>query len=119
MIQVGTIVKITDATGITLGQCIKVLGSSKKRIAYIGEVILISVKRINLRKLIEMKAYRRKRYLKGTIHRAMVIRTKVNFCRFSGLFVRFNENSVIIINSKMVPLSTRIYGPVLQELCMR
>jgi large subunit ribosomal protein L14 len=66
-----------------------------------------------------MKWFRRKKYLKGTLHRALVIRSKVNYCRVPGVHVKFTENSVVIVNKKKVPLSNRIYGPVLKELCYR
>ena len=49
----------------------------------------------------------------------MIIRTKVYYCRFPGIFVRFDENSVVLVNKKVVPVSNRIYGPVLMELCVR
>jgi len=119
MIQVGTIVKIVDRTGVVLGMCIKVVGPYKKRIALIGDVIILSVRRINPKKFKKMKWFRRKKYLKGTLHRALVIRSKVNYCRVPGVHVKFTENSVVIVNKKKVPLSNRIYGPVLKELCYR
>lgn len=119
MIQVGTILKVSDKTGVVLVQCIKVLGNSKKRIACLGDVILVSVKRINPKKFKNVKLFRRKKFFKGTLHRGLIIRTKVNFMRMSGLFIRFNENTIVIVNKRIVPISNRIYGPVLRELCMR
>lgn len=80
-----------------MAQCIKVFGSSKKKIALIGDVILVSVKRINSKKFQNVKLFRRKKFFKGTLHRALIIRTKVNFCRLPGLYVRFNENSAVIV----------------------
>ncbi len=70
MIQVGSVVKVCDKTGVVLGTCIKVLGDSKKRIASIGDVIIIAVKRINPKKFQKVKLFRRKKFFKGTIHRA-------------------------------------------------
>lgn len=119
MIQAGTLVKVVDKTGVTIGQCIKVVGPHKKRIAYIGDVIIMSVKRLNPKKFKNMKWFRRKRYLKGTLHRALVLRSKVPFCRVTGVFIKFNENSVVIVNKRTVPLSNRVFGPVLKELCLR
>lgn len=119
MIQQGSIVKVCDKTGVVLGVCIKVLGHAKKRIACLGEVVVISVRRINPKKFQKVKLFRRKKFIKGTLHRALVIRSKVNYCRVVGLFIRFNENSVVIVNKKLVPISNRVYGPVLRELCMR
>jgi large subunit ribosomal protein L14 len=119
MIQSGTILKVSDKTGVVLVQCIKVLGTSKKRLASLGDVILVSVKRINPKRFKNVKLFRRKKFFKGTLHRGLIIRTKVNFERIPGLFIRFNENTVILVNKKNVPISNRIYGPVIRELCMR
>jgi large subunit ribosomal protein L14 len=119
MIQSGTILKVSDKTGVVLVQCIKVLGTSKKRLASLGDVVLVSVKRINPKRFKNVKLFRRKKFFKGTLHRGLIIRTKVNFERIPGLFIRFNENTVILVNKKNVPISNRIYGPVIRELCMR
>lgn len=119
MIQVGSILKVVDKTGVVLVQCIKVIGPHKKRIAFIGDVILVSVKRINPKKFKKMKWFKRKKYLKGTLHRALILRTKVNYCRLPGVFIKFGENSVVIVNKRKVPMSNRIYGPVLRELCTK
>lgn len=119
MIQVGTILNVSDKTGVSLVQCIKVLGSYKKSIAYIGDVILVSVKHINSKKFKKMKLFKRKRFLKGTLHRGLIIRSKVNFKRSNGVFIRFNENSVVLVNRKTVPISNRVFGPVLIELCRK
>jgi len=119
MIQDGTIVKVCDKTGVVLGICIKVLGHAKKRIAFLGDVIIISVRRINPKKFYKVKLFRRKKFFKGTMHRALVVRTRVNYSRVPGLFIRFSENSVVIVNKRIVPISNRVYGPVIRELCMR
>jgi large subunit ribosomal protein L14 len=119
MIQDGTIVKVCDKTGVVLGICIKVLGHAKKRIAILGDVIIISVRRINPKKFHKVKLFRRKKFFKGTMHRALVVRTRVNYSRVPGLFICFSENSVVIVNKRIVPVSNRVYGPVIRELCMR
>lgn len=119
MIQSGTILKVSDKTGVVLVQCIKVLGTSKKRLASLGDVVLVSVKRINPKRFKNVKLFRRKKFFKGTLHRGLIIRTKVNFERIPGLFIRFNENTVVLVNKKTVPISNRVYGPVIRELCMR
>jgi large subunit ribosomal protein L14 len=118
MIQLGTILKVCDKTGVSLVQCIKVLGYSKKYIALLGDVILVSVRHRNAKRFHNMKSFKRKRFFKGTLHRAIVVRTKVNFNLLSGVFLRFNENSVILVNRRHVPVSNRIYGPISRELCM-
>lgn len=119
MIQLGTILKITDKTGVVLGQCIKVLNVRKYRSASIGDIVLISVKWINVKRLSLAKARIQKRYQLGTIHRAMIIRTKVNIALFPGVLVKFNENAAIIVSKKRVALSNRVYGPVLRTLCLK
>jgi len=119
MIQVGTIVKVCDKTGVVLAQCIKVLGPTRKRIAFIGDILIVTVKRLNIDRFKRIKLSRRKRFVLGTLHRGLVIRSKEQFCRSSGIHYRFNENAVILVNRKVVPISNRIYGPILRELCMK
>jgi len=97
MIQLGTVVKVCDKTGVVLGICIKVLGHARKRIALLGDVIVIAVRKINPKKFHKVKLFRRKKFFKGTLHRALIVRTKINYCRVVGLFIRFNENSVVIV----------------------
>lgn len=118
MIQAGSLLKVCDKTGVVLVKCIKVLGTRKSRIAYMGDIILVSVQHVNPRRLARLKLFRRKRFFKGKIHRGLIIRTKSQYERVPGLFIRFNENSVVLVNKKKVPISNRIYGPVLRELCM-
>ena len=119
MVQVGSILKVSDKTGVVLVQCIKVFGFAKRRIACIGDVILVSVKRINPKKFIKIKLFKKKKFFKGTLHRALVIRSKVNYKRLPGVWIKFNENSVVLVNKRTVPISNRVYGPVLRELCTR
>jgi large subunit ribosomal protein L14 len=119
MIQAGTVLKVCDKTGVVLVQCVKVFGSAKRRVALIGDVILVSVKKINPKKFQNVKLFKKKKFFKGTLHRGLVVRSKVNYCRMPGIFVRFNENSVVLVNKKVVPISNRVYGPILRELCMK
>lgn len=101
MIQSGSVVKVCDKTVVVLGICIKVLGHAKKRVALLGDVIVIAVRRINPKKFQKVKLFRRKKFFKGTLHRALLVRTKINYCRVAGLFIRFNENSVVIVIRKL------------------
>jgi len=119
MIQVGSILNVCDKTGVSLVKCIKVIGPFKKRIASVGDVILVSVKHINPKKFKKMKLFKRKRFMKGTIHRGLVIRSKVYYRRSNNVFIKFNENSIVLVNKRIVPISNRIYGPVLVELCRK
>ena len=115
MIQVGTILRVSDKTAVSLVKCIKVLGQSKKKIAYIGDVIIVSVQFINTKKMQKLKLNKRKRFLKGTIHRGLIIRSKVNYNRLNNIYIKFNENTVVLVNKKIVPISNRVYGPILTE----
>jgi large subunit ribosomal protein L14 len=119
MIQVGTLLKVTDKTGVNLVKCIKVLGSSKNRIANLGDLVLVSIRQVNPKKLRHLKLFKRKRFSKGRMHRALVVRTKVFHRRSPNVFIKFNENSVVLVNRRKVPISNRVYGPVLRELCMK
>lgn len=119
MIQVGSILKVTDKTGVMFAQCIKVLGSSKSRIAYLGDIVIVTIIRINPRKFVNAKDRWKQRFLRGTIHRGLLIRTKVNFCRTPGIFLKFTENTVVLVTRQGVPVSNKVYGPVLLELCKK
>jgi large subunit ribosomal protein L14 len=66
-----------------------------------------------------LKARLQKRYLKGTLHRALIIRTKCYYRRAKGVRLRFGENTVVLVTRLIVPVSNRIYGPILNEFCMR
>ena len=119
MIQVGTILKVSDKTAVSLVKCIKVLGQSKKKITNIGDVIIVSVQFINSKKMQKLKLNKRKRFLKGTIHRGLIIRSKVNYNRLNNIYIKFNENTVVLVNKKIVPISNRVYGPILTELARK
>jgi large subunit ribosomal protein L14 len=119
MVQVGSLLKVVDKSGVTLVRCIKVLTSIKSRIAYVGDMLIVSVRMVNPRRLKRIKLLKRKRYYKGTVHRAMLVRSCVMFKRAPSILIKFNENSIIFVNKKRVPLTNRAYGPILRELCMR
>ena len=107
MIQAGTLVKITDNAGGTLGAVFKVLGSSKKRYAEIGERVIISVKVASPRKMVKKK----------DVHQAVVVRTRNAYRRKDGSYIRFDDNAVVILEKdKMDPKAGRIFGPIPREL---
>jgi large subunit ribosomal protein L14 len=107
MVQPQSIVTITDNSGAKIGRVFKVLGSSKKRYAEIGDLVVLSVQ----------KAEPRKQVKKKDILRAVVVRQKKAFRRKDGSYIRFDENSVIIINKeKGEPIANRVFGPVPREL---
>lgn len=107
MIQPQSIVQIADNSGAKLGRVFKVLGSSKKRYASIGELVVLSVQ----------KAEPRKQVKKKDILYGIVVRQRAPFRRKDGTYVRFDENAVVILDStKKEPLAGRIFGPVPREI---
>lgn len=107
MIQPRSVVQIADNSGAKLGRIFKVLGSSKKRYATLGELVVLSVQ----------KAEPRKQVKKKDVLYAVVVRQKAPFRRKDGTYVRFDENAVVILdNTKKEPLAGRIFGPVPREV---
>lgn len=119
MVQLKTYLEATDKTAIVKVYCIKVLKSTKNRIAILGDMIIICVNTINIKKFINLKARFQKKFNVGSIHRALVVRAKSNIARICGVFIKFNENSIVIVTKQVVPLSNKVYGPILREFCMR
>ncbi len=107
MIQPQTIVTICDNSGATIGRIFKVLGSSKKRYARIGELVVLSVQ----------KAQPRKTAKKKDVLYAVVVRQKAPFRRKDGSYIRFDENAVVIVSKeKREPVAGRVFGPIPREL---
>lgn len=110
MIQDRSLVRIADNTGAKIGRIFKVLGSSKKRYAEIGELVVLSVQ----------TAEPRKQTKKKDVVRAVVVRQKKPFRRKDGSYIRFDENAVVIIEgagkNKQEPKGGRIFGPIPREL---
>ena len=106
MIQVQTELFVADNTGAKKIECIKVLGGSKRRYASIGDMIVASVK----------EAIPRGKVKKGSIHKAVIVRTKQGIFRNDGSKVKFDNNAAVLTDEKGEPLGTRIFGPVTREL---
>ena len=106
MIQVQTELFVADNTGAKKIECIKVLGGSKRRYASIGDIIVVSVK----------EAIPRGKVKKGSVHRAVIVRTKQGIFRNDGSKVNFDNNAAVLTDDKGEPLGTRIFGPVTREL---
>ena len=106
MIQNHTELTVADNTGAKRVECIKVLGGSKRRYAGVGDLIVITVK----------DAIPRGKVKKGTIHRAVVVRTKKEIFRDDGSKIQFDNNAVVLTDEKGEPIGTRIFGPVTREL---
>ena len=106
MIQVQTELAVADNTGARIVECIKVLGGSKRRYASIGDNIVVSVK----------EAIPNAKVKKGSVHKAVVVRTRKAIHRNDGSNVKFDNNAVVITDEKGEPMGTRIFGPVTREL---
>ena len=109
MIQQETRLKVADNTGAKEILCIKVLGGSKRRYAGVGDLIVVSVK----------DALPNGKVKKGSVHKAVVVRTKKEIFRKDGSKVQFDSNSVVLTDEKGEPIGTRIFGPVTTELRSR
>ena len=110
MIQQQTNLKIADNSGAKIVKCIKVLGGFKRKIAYLGDVIVVSVQQLRNKSKITSKVK------KGDIYNALIIRTKKNQRKKDGSTIVFKENSVSLINKQGNPIATRIMGPIPKEL---
>lgn len=107
MLQIGTIVKIADNTGGKVGQIFKILGSSKKRYAGLGELVIISVKIAEPRKAVKKK----------DVLQAVVVRERNANKRKDGSYIRFDDNAVVVLEKdKMEPKGGRVFGPMPREL---
>ncbi|MBP2228054.1 50S ribosomal protein L14 [Azospirillum sp. RWY-5-1] len=106
MIQMQTNLEVADNSGARRVQCIKVLGGSKRKVATVGDVIVVSVK----------EAIPKGRVKKGDVHRAVIVRTAKELRRDDGSAIRFDRNAAVLINKQGEPIGTRIFGPVTREL---
>ncbi|MCC5862749.1 MAG: 50S ribosomal protein L14 [Gammaproteobacteria bacterium] len=106
MIQMQSVLDAADNSGARRVMCIKVLGGSKRRYAGIGDVIKVSVK----------DAIPRGKVKKGEVYNAVVVRTRKGVRRPDGSLIRFDGNAAVLLNNKLEPIGTRIFGPVTREL---
>ncbi|MDH3358553.1 MAG: 50S ribosomal protein L14 [Desulfobacteraceae bacterium] len=106
MIQAETRLTVADNSGAKILYCIKVLGGSRRRYASIGDIIVVSVK----------EAIPNTKVKKGDVLRAVVVRTKKEIRRPDGSYIRFDDNSAVLITQAREPIGTRIFGPVAREL---
>jgi large subunit ribosomal protein L14 len=106
MIQVQTVLQSADNSGARRLMCIKVLGGSKRRYARIGDIIKVTVK----------DAIPRGRVKKGEVYSAVVVRTRKGLRRPDGSAIRFDGNAAVLLNNRLEPIGTRIFGPVTREL---
>ena len=106
MIQMQSNLDVADNSGARRVQCIKVLGGSKRKVAGVGDVIVVSVK----------EAIPRGRVKKGEVLKAVIVRTAKEIRRGDGSAIRFDRNAAVLINNQNEPIGTRIFGPVTREL---
>lgn len=106
MIQMQTNLDVADNSGARRVQCIKVLGGSHRRVASVGDIIVVSIK----------EAIPRGKVKKGQVHRAVIVRTAKDIQRSDGTAIRFDGNAAVLINKQNEPIGTRIFGPVVREL---
>jgi len=105
MIQMQSMLSAADNSGARRVMCIKVLGGSKRRYARIGDIIKVTVK----------DAIPRGKVKKGEVYDAVVVRTRSGVRRRDGSLIRFDGNAAVLLNSKLEPIGTRIFGPVTRE----
>ena len=106
MIQAQTMLNIADNSGAKKAMCIKVLGGTKRKYASIGDVIVVAIK----------SATPGGRVKKGSVEKAVIVRTRKEIRRPDGSYIRFADNAAVIIDEKYEPKGTRIFGPVAREL---
>ncbi len=106
MIQNYTYLTVADNSGAKQVMCFKVLGGSKRRYASIGDVIVVAIK----------DALPTSKVKKGTVMKAVVVRTKKEVARADGSFIRFDDNAAVLLNNNLEPVGTRIFGPIAREI---
>jgi large subunit ribosomal protein L14 len=106
MIQEYTVVKMADNAGARRARCIRVLGGSKKRYATVGDLIVVAVHDVLPNGPLK----------EGEVARAVIVRTKKEYRRSDGSYIRFDENAAVLVNEDKEPRGTRIFGPVAREL---
>ena len=106
MIQAQTKLNVADNSGAKLLLCIKVLGGSRRRYASVGDLVVVSVK----------EAMPNSKVRKGDVMRAVIVRTAKEIRRTDGSYIKFDDNSAVLINQQNEPIGTRIFGPVAREL---
>ena len=109
MIRAESKLSVADNSGARRVRCIRVLGGSRRKVASVGDVIVVAV----------AEAIPNARVKKGEVRRAVIVRTKKNIGRRDGSFIRFDENAAVLIDNNKEVIGTRIFGPVARELRAR
>lgn len=106
MIQQQSELAVADNSGAKRVECIKVLGGSRRRYAGLGDLIVVAVK----------EALPTAKVKKGDVSKAVIVRTSREYQRADGSYIKFDENSAVLLNAQLEPVGTRIFGPVAREL---
>ena len=106
MIQNQSVLEVADNSGARKLMCIKVLGGSHRRYAYVGDIVVCAVK----------EASPNSKVKKGDVVRAVVVRTAKEVSRPDGTYIRFDKSGAVLVNKDNEPVGTRIFGPVAREL---
>lgn len=108
MIQPQTILKVTDNSGAKTVKCIKILGGFNKKVAKLGDFVIVSIQKLRNR------AKQSSKVKKKELYKALIVRTKATYKKNTNLTIQFNENAVILINKQENPIGTRIIGPIIK-----
>lgn len=100
---------VADNTGVRVVQCINLLGKSKSSLTRIGCLVVIVTKRL----------FSWSRFKKGLVTRGLVVRSCLDFIRGGGIWLRFGQNAVVLVNKKKAPVAKRLKGPFVKEMCIR
>jgi large subunit ribosomal protein L14 len=106
MILTKSVLDVADNSGAKKVVCVKVLGGSKRRYASVGDIIVVAVR----------EAIPNSKIPKGSVHKAVIVRTAKELLRKDGSLIKFDDNSAVLINQNKEPVGTRIFGPVAREL---
>ena len=106
MIQAESLLDVADNSGAKQVQCIRVLGGTRRRYAALGDVIVVAVQ----------EALPNAKVKKGEVAKAVIVRTRREYQRPDGSYIKFDTNSAVLINDAREPIGTRIFGPVAREL---
>ena len=106
MIQMQSLLDVADNSGAKKLMCVKVLGGSKRRYASVGDIIIVSIR----------EAMPNSKVKKGDVARAVIVRTAKELRRDDGSYIRFDDNSAVLVSPQGEPIGTRIFGPVAREL---
>ncbi len=106
MIQLGTILDVADNSGAKKVKCFKVIGGSGKKVGYVGDQIVVSIR----------KADPHSKVKAGQVYRAVIVRVAKEVRRSDGSYIRFDGNAAVLINKQLEPIGSRIFGPIPREL---